>query len=181
MVQKLALQYGVALSQTVDVLWKTRLRTEHIEVLDNAPQILQQLKVLGYQLVIATKGLSKYQVPVLELSGLLPYFDDILAPDITGYLKTSPGFYQTYPDSIGLRIQVGDRYLDDVICPQRVGLKTILRAPIADLHHRTAFERRNLLTPYLEQIGGYPAEGSTVLPDAVIVSLSEIPAVLPEL
>lgn len=174
----IAQQHGLTLSQSLDALWKSEISADDIEVLDDAPELLKKLKAEGYLLVIATKGLSKYQIPVLEHTRLLAYFDDMLTPDNTGYLKTSAGFYQKYHDSGGLRVQIGDRYLDDVIGPHRVGIKTILRAPIDALQPYPPQERPQHLEPHLNDIAGFPQEGSTIRPDAIVLSLQEIPPIL---
>lgn len=177
-VQWLAQQHGVTLSGTVDALWEQRARADAVIVNDNAPQVLRQLKADHRKLVLATKGLRKYQAPVLRVAGLEAHFDDILTPDITGYLKTSPDYFKAYAAVDALKIQIGDHYVDDLICAQRNGFKTILRAPIAQLAAYTPLERPAHLAAHVDQISTYPDDGSDVLPDAVVLSLEEVPAIV---
>jgi FMN phosphatase YigB (HAD superfamily) len=113
MVQQMAQKHTVTLSGSFDKLWLEYAQTQGVDVLDNAPQVLQRLKTTYRTLVIATKGLSKYQDSVLETAGLTHYFDDILTPDKTGYLKTSPAYFDKYRNHDALFIQIGEHYYDD--------------------------------------------------------------------
>lgn len=178
-----ARRYDVALSDAVLTLWEKFAHIDDVEILDNAPDVLRQLRAPHRQLVIATKGLSKYQMPVLHVTGMTDLFDDILTPDRTGYLKTSPDYFAEYTgNGAGARfIQVGDHYYDDVICAKRNGFASILRAPIDELAHLNPFDRPQKLAAYTDQISTYPADGSDVLPDAVVVSLQELPRVIEQL
>lgn len=151
-----------------------------IEVLDDAGLILERLKQSGRILKIATKGLSKYQIPVLEAVGLRAYFDELLSPDLTGYLKTDAGYFERLKaaHSEGLIIQIGDHYHDDVICAIKNGFHSIMRAPIQALAPIDPFERPQHLRNYASQIHTYPKGGSRILPSAVVLSLQELPAVI---
>lgn len=177
-----AARHGVVLSEHVDPMWTRMSRThiDEIEVLDEAPQVLEQLKEGHRRLVIATKGLSKYQTPVMTAVDLLPYFDDYLTPDRTGYLKTEPGFFGAYE---GLRdrarfIHIGDHYYDDVICARRNGFFSVMRAPIAALASLDPFDRPQHIAEVADQIRTYPATGTDVRPHAVVVSLTELSQVV---
>lgn len=178
--QSVAARYGVTLSASVDALWDEYATAEGVEVLDNAPGVFQRLKHNGRTLVIATKGLTKYQLPVLRVAGLLPLFDDVLTPDTTGYLKTSPAYFDRYRAQYpaALFIQVGDHYYDDVICAKRNDFYSVLRAPIPELQPFDPFERPSRLLDYREQIATYPPDGTDILPDAVVISLEELPGVI---
>lgn len=176
-VVNLASQYGVTLAETVDDRWEALANAADVLVFDEAPQVLEKLKP-GRKLVIATKGLSKYQDSVLRVTGLGDWFDDVLTPDITGFLKTSPGYFNRYRSEEALFIQVGDHYYDDVICPRRNGFHAVLRAPIAELADHDPFERPMLLEQFRDQISTWPEEGTDVRPDAVVLSLKELPAVV---
>lgn len=177
-VQELAQQHGVTLSQTVDELWQAYAAAEDVEILDNAPQVLEHLQAPHRQLVLATKGLSKYQRPVLRVTGLDAYFDDVLTPDITGYLKTGVEYYARYRDTDALCIQIGDHYVDDILCAKQRGCLAILRAPIAALRDSDPLQRPAHLASHTDQIATYPDEGTDVLPDAVVVTLEEVPALV---
>jgi len=179
-VARLALKYTVTLSAKVDDLWVKYTHVDDIDVLDNAPEVLKQLKQPHRKLVIATKGLSKYQFPLLEAVNLKDVFDDLLTPDITGYLKTEAGYFNKYTQNGAESrfIQIGDHYYDDVICAKRNGFTSIMRAPIEELKPLDPFERPARLADFASQINTFPDAGTDVRPDAVVVSLEEVPDVV---
>jgi len=180
-VEQLAQRHEVTLEDDLDALWNSAALAEDVEILDDAPQVLQRLQAAHRRLVVATKGLSKYQKPVLKASGLDQYFDDILTPDITGHLKTSPQYFDKYIKQEALFVQVGDHYYDDVICAKRNGFYAVLRAPIKELKDYDPFERSKVLEQYLGRISTYPAEGTHVRPDAMVYTLQEVPDVIQQL
>lgn len=179
----LAAQYNVALDGVLDDLWVQHALAEDIEVLDEAHAVLTKLKAEGKHLVIATKGLSKYQLPVLQAVGLLDLFDAILTPDRTGFLKTTEAYFDAYrrEHPAELYIHIGDHYFDDVICAKRNGFASVLRAPIEALRDLDAFERPTQIHAHKDAISTYPQEGTQVVPDAVILSLQELPEVVARL
>lgn len=177
----IAQKHGFSLSDSIDERWRAFTKLEDIEILDDAPTMLQTLKNGSRKLVLATKGLSKYQNPILDVTGLGQYFDDKLTPDITGYLKTSPQYFDKYRKQDALFIQVGDHFYDDVICAKRNGFYSIMRAPIPDLAVYDAFDRVQRLGDFLSDIPTYPDEGSDVRPDAVVVSLQEVPEIVQQI
>jgi len=176
-------QYNVTLEGVLDDLWVQHAIADDIEVLDEAHAVLTKLKAEGRHLVIATKGLSKYQIPVLQAVGLLDLFDTILTPDRTGFLKTTEAYFDAYrrEHPADLYIHVGDHYFDDVICAKRNGFASVLRAPIDDLKALDPFDRPAQIVTYKDQISTYPAEGTDVVPDALVVSLQELPSVVERL
>lgn len=176
-VQSIAEKYGVTLSSDVDTLWNKYADADDVEILDDVHTVLPKLKQ-GRKLVIATKGLSKYQNPVLQVSGLDAHFDDVLTPDITGYLKTTKDYFEKYLDEEALFIQVGDHFYDDVMCAKRNGFYSVLRAPIEALSVYDPFDRSKVLNQYLDQIKTYPKDGTKVRPDAIVISLQELPSVI---
>jgi FMN phosphatase YigB (HAD superfamily) len=140
-------------------------------VLDGAEQALKQLASPQRALVVATKGLVKYQLPVLDALGLTPLFTDILTPDVNGALKNDLAFYGQWPASARLKISVGDHTEDDVIAPRRFGFKVIwkVNTPDAGLQRLDPFDRPACVSDF---------EGQTVRPDAIIYSLRELPEVV---
>ncbi len=123
-------------------------------------------------MVLATKGLKKYQVPILEACGLLPYFDDILTPDDSHVVKQSREFFGQWPGRTRLQIMVGDLIEDDVLPAHQFGFKTVWCAwdcCNASLQP-DPFARAQ---DHLEALRDQP-----VRPNAVIVSLSELPQVV---
>jgi FMN phosphatase YigB (HAD superfamily) len=174
----IAQKHAATLSDSVDRRWQAMATKDAIEILDDAALMLKLVQNGERKLVLATKGLSKYQNPILEVTGLGQFFDDKLTPDITGYLKTSPQFFNTYRGQDNLLIQIGDHFYDDVICAKRNGFYSIMRAPIAELAVYDPFDRPQNLDNFLSEIKTYPIEGSAVRPDAVVTSLQEVPDVV---
>ncbi len=178
-VNTVAQQLGSRKQWPFSQMWQQMAKANDIRVLDNALEVIQKLKQPHRQLVIATKGLSIYQLPVLDAVGLTPLFDDILTPDKTGYLKTQPNYFKAYTQQNNTRfIQVGDHYYDDVICAKRNGFQVILRAPILEVSRMDAFERPALIERYSSEISTFPKDGTDVYPDAIVMSLEEIPEVV---
>ena len=104
-------------------------RPPYISLIDNADHILRQIVSEKRTLIVASMGLSRYQMPVLKALGLADLFDDFLMPDLTGVLKTDARFYARYAGSDALKISVGDHVTDDVLRPQAFGFRTIFKSP----------------------------------------------------
>jgi len=123
-------------------------------------------------LVLATKGLKKYQVPVLVACGLLSYFDDILTPDDSQAVKQSREFFGSWPDRTRLQIMVGDLIEDDVLPAHQFGFKTVW----CSWDNGTAQIDPD---PFIRAHDHMEAlRDQSIHPDAVIVSLSELPQVI---
>ena len=159
-------------------------RPPYTAALDDAPDVLRRLAAgrgpgAGHSretrrsLVAATHGLSKYQLPVLEALGLLPWLDDVLTPDLTGESKHSRNFYRAWPDTADLCVMTGDLYEDDVVPAHGFGFRTLWKvASIPELDGLDPFDRPAV----------YPfAAEQAVRPDAIIRSLAELPAVVERL
>ena len=179
-IQTIAQRHNVTLSRTVLDGWREFARADDVTVLDNAHEVLRRLRQVGHKVILATKGLSKFQLPVLDAINMRHLFDEILTPDITGYLKTSPGYFAEYAQQRHKYrlIQVGDHYFDDVICAKRNGFYAILRAPVEAMREASAYERAANIYQYADRIPSYPSEGTAVRPDAVVLSLEEVPAIV---
>jgi putative hydrolase of the HAD superfamily len=176
-----AARFGSHPPASVDALWHERAAREGIDVLDDAHSVLQSLLRPHRRLVIATKGLAKYQQPVLDVTGLGLYFDDVLTPDRTGCLKTEPCFFRAYTSggfADTLFIQVGDHYFDDVICARRNGFLPVLRAPIAALGAEAPLARIATLAAHAASIPTYRQPEAKVWPEAVVISLAEVPTLI---
>jgi putative hydrolase of the HAD superfamily len=143
-------------------------------ILDRADDVLKQMARPHRALVAATKGLAKYQHPVLDALGLTPLFTDILTPDVNRALKNRLAFYGDWPRVARLKISMGDHYEDDVVPPCQFGFKTVWKRNPSnnDVNRRDPFGRPASFNY---------AQDQTVRPDAIIVSLSELPHVVEEL
>lgn len=160
----------------------------YINTLDDAVSALRTLREPGHRwLVVASMGLSKYQNPVMKALGLYDCFDDFLMPDLNGYLKTDPRFYGRYTGN-GRQLQlihVGDNYVHDVRIPAEIGAHPVLRLPVRDVEFAALdpFERPPLISEYGAMIQFYPSNPryADMLPDAVVVSIQELPSVVARL
>lgn len=178
-VRVVAAQHGGACEDDLVALVEEFCQPPYIQMLDDAANVLHALTLPHRKLVVASMGLSKYQLPVLKALGLYPLFHDLLMPDLTGYLKTDARFYSTYT---GIKprptfISVGDRYRDDVVVPKSCGFNAVLKLAITGLEAVPALERPRYLAQYRDQVDDLP-ENPAVLPDAVISTLAELPAVI---
>jgi FMN phosphatase YigB (HAD superfamily) len=97
----------------------------HSAILDDGLDILQALQSPERALLVATKGLARYQQPVLDALGLTPHFTAILTPDVHHGLKRDRAFFGEWPGQGQTAIMIGDRYDDDVLYPTGHGLRSI--------------------------------------------------------
>lgn len=180
-IQSTAASVGASYDGTAEALVVAHAAPPYTATLDHAEEVLPLLQSNGTrQLVVATMGLSKYQVPVLHGLRIHDFFSEVLAPDLTGYLKTEREFYKQYPDEPTLRIHVGDRYDHDCYFPKQFGSRAVLRLPIEALHRYDPFERPYHLDEVADYIGG-KLSAFDPLPDAVVVHLEELPSVIEEI
>jgi len=135
-----------------------------VEVLDNAYTVLEILRSMGYILVLATNGLSKYQLCVIRGTHLDRYFDYMVFPDTTGCLKNCRRFYEEFA-SRGKVITVGDSYFFDVYYPKLFGFKSI-------------FVYRGYMEDIFARIFGID---TSIEPDATIDNLQSLPKILPSI
>lgn len=171
-VQTVAARHGVTLEASVVAL--VEAHAAETKVLDEGMSVLRELAAPERALVVATKGLAKYQRPLLDAAGLTPLFHDILTPDRCNALKKHPGYFADWPEKARLCIMVGDRYDDDVLFPSAKGFKTVWKqiALPDTLAAADPFARARLY-PY--------ADWQTARPDAIIRSLTELPKVIDQL
>lgn len=167
--QSVARRLGVTLAASVCEL--AIAHAAQSTMLDDGRAVLRQLTAPHRALVVATKGLAKYQRPVLDALGLTPLFDAVLTPDSYGALKKDRAFWGEWPGRVRLGIMVGDRHDDDVAGPAAVGFKTIWK--VDDLPDRLQAKdpfSRALLYPY--------APDQTPPADAIITTLQDVPDVV---
>ncbi len=174
-----AARHGVTLEAVASALVRQNPGPPHAWPLDDAGAVLRELANGRRKLVVATMGLSKYQFPVLEALGLRDRFDAFLMPDLTGFLKTDRRFYESiyrqYPAAT--YINVGDYYWHDVLVPKQLGHLSIFKADIPALADLPPLARPGQLEPFKGELYGEHGTFS-LLPDAVIRHLSELPAVV---
>lgn len=167
-------QLGVRLDASPLEIVRGHAGPPHAAVLDEADVVLRRLAAPGRALVVASKGLARYQIPVLRALGLEGFFHDILTPESTGALKRDAAFFAPWLARARLAVMVGDHYEDDVVAPYRFGLRTVWKLNTAEDALRGVGP---LARPHVHRY----AQGQTVRPDAIILSLHELPEVIDRL
>ena len=159
-----AASLGARLRFTAVELVQAYLRPPYIHLHEGAREALERLSQDRPRraVVLATKGLRKYQLPLLQAFDLTSFFDELITPDSYLALKYSPAFYGSWPQRTRLQVMVGDNYQDDVLPAHRFGFKTIWvnRSPRQQPDGRWTWDL---------------PEGQSLWPDATIVSLVELP------
>lgn len=163
-----AQRLGVTLSANVTQLVRKHAAS-HSSLLDYAIEALRELAAPHRALVVATKGLGKYQRPVMDALGLTPHFQDIITPDSNNGLKKHRHFFGDWPERGQQAVMVGDLYTDDVLYPSAHGFKTIWKPRASlipnSLYHLSPFTRAKEF-PYTPE--------QTARPNAILVSLREL-------
>lgn len=170
-VQSVASQLDVTLPQNIVLdLVKSNLRPPYIALLDNAVEMLSSLKK-DTHLVAATKGLSKYQLPIVDALDIRPFFMELLTPDTNHSLKKEIKFYGRWPEMADVKIIIGDHLMDDVVFPKRFGFLSVWKIVDSSIFSCTTspFQRPKLFEfpPHI-----------TEKPDAIVCDLREIPDVI---
>ena len=165
-----ARQMGVTLTANCTELVRAHAAS-HSALLDYALEALHELAAPHRALVVATKGLAKYQRPVMDALGLTPHFTDIITPDTHNGLKKHRHFFGDWPQRAQHAMMVGDLYDDDVMYPSGHGFKTIWkpRATLIpdELYHLNPFARAQDF-PYNAHQSAHAS--------AILTSLRELPA-----
>lgn len=167
-VQTVAKKLNVKMPESIVLnLLKGHLHAPYIKLLDNAFETLSNLNSGERNLVAATKGLSKYQMPVIEALGIMSVFSEILTPDKHNVLKKDIRFYSGWINHSTIQIIVGDNLMDDVVYPKSFGFKSIWRLMDDSVFRKekNPFERPSQYN--------FP-ENISVKPDAIIYNLKEL-------
>lgn len=166
-----AVRLGVQMEASAAALVNTHAGPPFAAILDNADRMLARLARPGRAIVIATMGLRKYQLPVLDALGLTPLCADILTPDTYGAAKGQPGFYGPWPRITRVQISLGDLYEHDILGPKRLGFRTIWK-------HNAGDARLLPVAPLARPDLFSYNETQPIRPDAIVFSLDEVPEVV---
>ena len=167
-VRTVAATLGVRVTPSVVDIVRSHTYPPYSSILDDAQNVLRLISRPHRAIVAATKGLRKYQLPILDALGLTSLFTDILTPDTSNALKTEVSFYGKWPSLTKLQISVGDYYEDDVRAPKAFGFKTIW-IPNRQNQNNELRSMHPLTRPLV-----YSQESQSVQPDAIITSLQEL-------
>ncbi len=165
-----AKRLGVSITINVSELVRTYAKS-HSSLLEYALESLQELAAPHRAIVIATKGLAKYQLQVMDALGITPLVTDTLTPDTHNGLKKHRHYFGDWPQQAKMSIMVGDLYDDDVLYPSGHGFKTLWK-PRATLIP----DPISRLDPFTRaQDFPYTPE-QTIHPTGILLSLRELPA-----
>lgn len=165
---------GVQLTANVEQIVRSHAGSPYAVLLDNADAILHQISREDRAIVAATKGLRKYQLPVLAALGLTSLFTEILTPDTHHALKRDIAFYGNWPLTSCIQISVGDHYEDDVVSPKSFGFKSVWKVPVPP-------GKLSTLNPLARSEAFEYRPDQIVRPDAIIGSLEELPFIVEQL
>lgn len=171
-----------------------------------ARECLEALRASGHMLVTITNGFRIYQEPILRQLGILDLFSAEITPDEAGAVKPQPEIFRTAERKVwgdeprhgAPCIHVGDTLTHDIAGARRAGWLSVYivqpgapgfselpegparmaprerpAAARAWLESRLAQDRRFYDNP--------PVELDECIPDAIVTSLAEVPAVVSQL
>lgn len=172
--QTIGQRLGIPVKTNAEMLIRTHAGPPDTVLHPGVLETLQALAAPERALVLATKGLRKYQHPILEALGILPYFNAILTPDSHQALKRNRAFYGDWPQQATLTIMVGDYYTDDVLPARAFGFQPVWKQTNMPGALRS-------LDPVM-RAAAYPyAAEQNIQPVAIIHSLVELPQVVQDL
>jgi putative hydrolase of the HAD superfamily len=141
-ITKTALRYG-RLKDTFDLLGYAisdamieTLSHRYIDVLphsnrlfDGALEILDHLKQANYTLHVITNGFNEVQFRKIEMSGMAPYFNQVITSEAAGVKKPNPGIFefalQCIGSSPGECLMIGDNWEADIMGALDYGIDAI--------------------------------------------------------
>jgi FMN phosphatase YigB (HAD superfamily) len=165
---------GVRFDLSIERLVQEYAHPPYISMLEGVEDSLSRLRMPHRLVVAATNGLSKYQLPVLSGLRIDDLFDAFLAPDLANALKGCREYYGSLLGGAELAISVGDNYIQDIVAPKGLGMRTvwISRQAPPEIAELAPFERAQHCDSLTHE---------QVHPDAVVVSFAELPMVINEI
>ncbi len=120
---------GEILRRVEEVMNGAELEALHtVTEVEGASEALRRLREMGFRLAVLTRGHRTYAVRALEKTGMLRYFDVILARGETPKPKPNPEALIHTAELMGLRpeevLLVGDHRID-MECAERAGCRFI--------------------------------------------------------
>lgn len=90
---------------------------------------IEELKRMGYKVVILTNGLEIEQNAKVDSAGLREMFDEVYVSESLGIHKPDPGVFLLCAEKLGLKpeevIYVGDHWQNDIRGGRSAGMRTI--------------------------------------------------------
>jgi len=134
------------------------------------------IKDRSLELVILSNGYARYQIPILEVTGLNSYFTHVYTSDIIGVLKPDKeAFLKIKKETPNYILHCGDKLVEDVGGANQAGLKSAWVNRQIDLGHREYFNIEEIGSKALEQVS---VDSGGILPNFIITSLNSISLVI---
>jgi putative hydrolase of the HAD superfamily len=135
----------------------SRRQYEYVCLFDDTIPTLEKIKDDGIRMALVTNGTAADQRDKINRFGLSKYFEFCLIEEETGFGKPDVRVFHLALDKLKLNPEdvwmVGDNLVWDIECPKKAGIFSIWKD----------FKRKGL------------PEGSAVVPDFIISSISELP------
>lgn len=162
---------NIIIESTVSELVNMYCKPPYSSLITGARQVLSDLNSPNRAIIAATKGLAKYQIPILEALEIHDYFTDILTPETNNSLKSDRRFYGFWGELDHLKISIGDHFEDDVVAPKAFGFRSVWlkSSEIPSLVE---------LDPELRVNRFMDNEDGATRPDALAFDLREIPKIV---
>ena len=99
------------------------------ELKPHAIEVLQYLKSKGYHLHLITNGIKNIQLKKIENSGILPFLEQIITSEETGFPKPDKRIFRHALTRTNARkarsLMIGDSWESDIKGAQQAGIKSI--------------------------------------------------------
>lgn len=119
---------------------------------DGAVEVLDALKD-DFALHIVSNGFDEVQKVKLEVSGLKPYFQEIITSEKAQAKKPNPRIFQFAERVTGAKsgesLMIGDHYLIDIVGAINANWKAIHYCPNGDSEHNNAIESLSQILPLI--------------------------------
>src|SRR3972149_2905072 len=116
---------GIQLQSSPSQAIQAYIGTPQMSLYEGVCEVLHELSTPERAVIVATDGLCKFQIPILQGFDLISHFNEVLTPDSSNALKKAIEFYGDWPSKTNLQIMVGDRYKDDIAPAKKFGFKAI--------------------------------------------------------
>lgn len=89
-------------------------------------EVLRRIKSEEGRISLVTNGFLSYVLPILSRAGIIEFFDRIVTPDQTGYIKPMPEIFLAAVDRNEKIVHVGDSVSLDICGARRAGFDSAL-------------------------------------------------------
>jgi putative hydrolase of the HAD superfamily len=165
-----------------------------ISLYEGAAETLDRLAAAGHVLVAITNGFEIYQAPTMRELGVLDRFGALICPDNTGAGKPDPAVFaaaRRHAPPGAPAVHIGDVLAHDIAGARHSGWHAVLvdREVPEAARSLPPWERPGALTAHLQALfdrqhrwhAHPPALFAESMPNAVVVSLAEVPATVEHL